>query len=139
MGMTIDYPNCRASRACPVCLGGKDAVCVVCWGCYRAHDFRNGATREAMALVDAFEAKAARDATDYANARAIMVRPVSTAAVAAKATPALRGGIDRSAIARAMAKAIAYHDCGKPSERDAWAAELVRLLGSAGILKGDLS
>lgn len=33
---------------------------------------------------------------------------------------------DRSAISRAVAKAIAYHDCGKPEKAAAWAAEVVR-------------
>lgn len=41
---------------------------------------------------------------------------------------------DRSAINRALAKAIAYRDCGKPAETARWAAELVRLLGAHGIL-----
>jgi hypothetical protein len=31
---------------------------------------------------------------------------------------------DRSAISRAVAKAIAYHDCGKPEKAALWAAEL---------------
>jgi len=44
---------------------------------------------------------------------------------------------DRSAISRAVAKAIAYHDCGKGEKADAWAAELVRLLGAKGILTAD--
>lgn len=37
---------------------------------------------------------------------------------------------DRSA----LAKATAYHDCGKPEAAARWAAELVRLLGARGIL-----
>jgi hypothetical protein len=44
---------------------------------------------------------------------------------------------DRSAISRAVAKAIAYHDCGKSEKAAAWAAELVRLLGAQGILAPD--
>lgn len=43
--------------------------------------------------------------------------------------------IDRSALARAQAKAIAYKQCGKHAEAEEWARELVRLLGCAGILK----
>jgi hypothetical protein len=31
---------------------------------------------------------------------------------------------DRSAISRAVAKAIAYHDCGKPEKAATWAAEV---------------
>ena len=41
---------------------------------------------------------------------------------------------DRSAISRAVAKAIAYHDCGKPEKAALWAAEVVRLLDAKGIL-----
>lgn len=42
--------------------------------------------------------------------------------------------LDRSAISRALAKAIAYKQCGKEHEAEAWAATLVDLLGCAGIL-----
>lgn len=45
--------------------------------------------------------------------------------------------IDRSATAKAMAKAIAYKQCGKDREAAQWAAELVRLLQCAEILKGE--
>jgi ubiquitin len=41
---------------------------------------------------------------------------------------------DRSAISRAVAKAIAYQDCSKPEKAALWAAELARLLGARGIL-----
>jgi hypothetical protein len=41
---------------------------------------------------------------------------------------------DRSAISRAVAKAIAYHDCGKPEKAAIWAAEVVRLLEVQSIL-----
>lgn len=41
----------------------------------------------------------------------------------------------RTEINRALAKAIAYRDCGKPAEVERWARELVRLLGAAEILK----
>jgi hypothetical protein len=37
--------------------------------------------------------------------------------------------IDRSEVNRALAKAIAYKQCGKDAQAEAWAAELVRLLG----------
>lgn len=43
--------------------------------------------------------------------------------------------IDRSATARAMAKAIAYKSCGKDAEAKQWARELVRLLACADILR----
>jgi hypothetical protein len=36
--------------------------------------------------------------------------------------------LDRSEINRALAKAIAYKQCGKDRHAQAWAAELVRLL-----------
>lgn len=42
--------------------------------------------------------------------------------------------VDRSAISRAVAKAIAYHDCGKPDKAATWAAEVVRLLEAQSIL-----
>lgn len=43
----------------------------------------------------------------------------------------------RSDINRALAKAIAYSDCGKVMEADIWAARLVELLGAARILDRD--
>lgn len=42
--------------------------------------------------------------------------------------------IDRSAVNRALAKAIAYKQCGKDAEAEAWARDLVNQLGCAGIL-----
>lgn len=42
--------------------------------------------------------------------------------------------IDRTAAAKAMAKAIAYKQCGKDDEAAQWARELVRLLECADIL-----
>ena len=42
--------------------------------------------------------------------------------------------IDRTEIARALAKAIAYKQCGKQADAEAWARELVRLLECADIL-----
>jgi hypothetical protein len=41
---------------------------------------------------------------------------------------------DRSALARALAKATAYHDCGNPEAAALWAVELVRLLDAQQIL-----
>jgi hypothetical protein len=43
--------------------------------------------------------------------------------------------IDRSAAAQALAKAIAYKQCGKDSDAEEWAARLVRILECAEILK----
>lgn len=43
--------------------------------------------------------------------------------------------IDRSAVATALAKAIAYKQCGQQAKAEAWARDLVRLLECAEILK----
>ena len=43
--------------------------------------------------------------------------------------------IDRAEVARALAKAIAYKNCGKEVEAAEWARKLVRLLELADILK----
>ena len=43
--------------------------------------------------------------------------------------------VDRKETARALAKAIAYAECGKDVDADEWARQLVTLLGRAGILK----
>lgn len=43
--------------------------------------------------------------------------------------------IDRSKAAQALAKAIAYKNCGKDADAAQWAAELVRILECAEILK----
>jgi hypothetical protein len=45
--------------------------------------------------------------------------------------------IDRSAVNRALAKAIAYKQCGKDREAKAWAIELVKLLECSNILYGE--
>lgn len=42
--------------------------------------------------------------------------------------------IDRSAAAQALAKAIAYKQCGKDAEAAEWACKLVRILECAEIL-----
>lgn len=42
--------------------------------------------------------------------------------------------MDRSEINRALAKAIAYKNCGKDAEAQEWARTLVRLLECAEIL-----
>ena len=43
--------------------------------------------------------------------------------------------IDRSEVSRAVAKAIAFKNCGKDREAEQWARELVRLLECAEILR----
>ena len=43
--------------------------------------------------------------------------------------------MDRSAIAQALAKAIAFKACGKAAEAEQWARRLIHLLGLAGILR----
>lgn len=45
--------------------------------------------------------------------------------------------LDRSEINRALAKAIAYKQCGKDVEASAWAAHLVALLEWESILSDD--
>ena len=45
--------------------------------------------------------------------------------------------IDRQEVSRAMAKAIAYKQCGKDQQASEWARELVRLLQCADILRED--
>jgi hypothetical protein len=42
---------------------------------------------------------------------------------------------DRSEMSRAMAKAIAYRDCGKPEIAAKWAARLVDMLEAQNILR----
>jgi hypothetical protein len=43
--------------------------------------------------------------------------------------------IDRSEVARALAKAIAYKNCGKDREAEQWAEKLVYLLECGRILR----
>lgn len=45
--------------------------------------------------------------------------------------------IDRVEVSRALAKAIAYKECGKDRAAAAWAAQLVELLESSAILNCD--
>jgi len=61
------------------------------------------------------------------------------------ATPlpeSVTGGIDpmnrieRSDVSRSLAKAIAYHECGKAKEAGEWARKLVHQLQQSHILKG---
>lgn len=44
----------------------------------------------------------------------------------------------RSEISQALAKAIAYRDCGKPDEAAQWAVKLVRMLEAERILRAGL-
>jgi hypothetical protein len=43
--------------------------------------------------------------------------------------------IDRAEVSRALAKAIAYKNCGKDKEAEEWARKLITLLEMANILK----
>ena len=43
--------------------------------------------------------------------------------------------MDRKSISRALAKALAYKACGQQAKAEHWAAELIRLLECADILK----
>ena len=47
--------------------------------------------------------------------------------------------MDRSEINRALAKAIAYKQCGKDAEARLWAARLVIFLEQGGILQTDIA
>jgi len=47
--------------------------------------------------------------------------------------------VDRHEINRALAKAIAYKNCGKQTEAEEWARKLVQLLECAEILKSGTS
>lgn len=42
--------------------------------------------------------------------------------------------INRSEVSRALAKAIAYKECGKQLQAEAWAAQLLRLLELADLI-----
>jgi hypothetical protein len=44
----------------------------------------------------------------------------------------------RSELSQALAKAIAYRDCGKPELAEVWAAKLVKMLEAQEILRADL-
>ncbi len=43
--------------------------------------------------------------------------------------------IDRSLVSQALAKALAYKQCGKQADAEAWARRLVELLECADILR----
>jgi hypothetical protein len=43
--------------------------------------------------------------------------------------------LDRQNISRALAKCIAYHDCGKPEKAAAWAVQLMRELQARAIVR----
>lgn len=47
--------------------------------------------------------------------------------------------IDRSEVNRALAKAIAFKQCGDDRKANQWACELVKLLECAAILRDDVS
>lgn len=45
--------------------------------------------------------------------------------------------IDRHEVSRALAKAIAYKQCGKDEQARSWGKELIKLLYLTEILKGE--
>jgi hypothetical protein len=45
--------------------------------------------------------------------------------------------VNRSELSRSLAKAIAYAQCGRQDDAEAWARTLVEQLGCAGILRPD--
>jgi hypothetical protein len=46
--------------------------------------------------------------------------------------------IDRTNAARALAKAMAYRDCGKDREAEYWAIALMRELQATGVIRPDV-
>jgi hypothetical protein len=52
-------------------------------------------------------------------------------------TKAMTSKATRSEISQALAKAIAYRDCGKPEQAAQWAATLVQMLEAQKILKAE--
>lgn len=55
--MTPDYPEIRAGHTCPLCALHKERGLVVCWDCYRKHDFRNGESPAITARLQRTEAR----------------------------------------------------------------------------------
>ena len=45
--------------------------------------------------------------------------------------------MDRSAINTALAKAMAYKQCGKQADAEMWARKLIKLLEMSNILRGE--
>jgi len=45
----------------------------------------------------------------------------------------------RSELSQALAKAVAYRDCGKPEEAAQWAAKLIRMLEAERILRPEFA
>lgn len=39
---TLDHPNVRASRQCPLCKKAKSVGLVTCWPCYNEHGLKYG-------------------------------------------------------------------------------------------------
>lgn len=54
-GVDADHPCLRRYHRCPICNGHKDAGLLVCWPCYRKHDFRNNADACGNQIDDAEE------------------------------------------------------------------------------------
>jgi hypothetical protein len=71
---------------------------------------------------------------NFAHRRPIYAAPHCTMLGNGSKATKMISSADRSAISRAVAKAIAYHNAGKQEQADRWVAELVRLLGAKGIL-----
>jgi hypothetical protein len=46
--------------------------------------------------------------------------------------------LDRVNINRALAKVIAYRNCGKPAKADAWAVQLMRELQALNLVRPEL-
>jgi hypothetical protein len=59
----LDYPMLRAATDCTICGKPKDRGNIVCWRCYRVHEFRQGESERIRAILD--QAEAARAALSY--------------------------------------------------------------------------
>lgn len=63
---------------------------------------------------------------------------ITSTYIGKRSEPSVEGrNIDRSEVSRALAKAIAYANCGKVREAEVWAARLVRQLQCANILRSE--
>ena len=52
---SVDYPRLRAARTCCLCGQQKALKCLVCWGCFRLYNFREGANGFVLSLLAEWE------------------------------------------------------------------------------------
>lgn len=70
----------------------------------------------------------------YAKMCIVRIAPHGSMALSTRSNPTMTTKATRSEISQALAKAIAYRDCGKPSEAAQWATKLVKMLEAEQIL-----